>query len=145
MGRINSKQMGLLCHLRKFQDPIQFASFSIYSSNKSESIFLPVVTRKNKNGTSPVTGSGKGNRSGNSWYLLPAISFTQRENGKLCPVIDLAILMYVRKQPFKMETTKSVRKLILIKDWAVSIYQTNAYYTPPHNSGGVLWFHIGCP
>ena len=112
--------MGTLYHLRRFQDPIQFASSSIYSPDKSESIFLPVVTRRNKDGTSPVTDSEKCNRSGNSRFLLPAISFTQRENGKLRPVKDLSILIYRRKQPFKMETTKSVCKSILVKDWAVN-------------------------
>ena len=97
--RIKSKQMGPLCHSRRFQDPIQFPFSSIYSSDKSESIFLPVLMRRNKNGTSPLRGSGKGNRSGNSWFLLPAMSFTQERTK--CPLIDLSILIYIRKQPFK--------------------------------------------
>ena len=86
--------MGPLYHLRRFQDPIQFASSSIYSSNKYESIFLPVVTRRNKNGTSPVTGSGKGNRSWNLRFLLPAVSFIQREDGKLHPNRSLHFNLY---------------------------------------------------
>ena len=77
VGRINSKQMGPLYHPRKFQDPIQLVSPTIYSSDKSESVFLPLIMRRNIV-TSPATGSGKGTRSGNSRFLLLAIFCTQR-------------------------------------------------------------------
>ena len=51
-----------------------------------------------------------------------------KKNGKLRPVIDLSLLnQYIRKQPFKMETVKSVRQSILVNDWAVSIDLTDAY------------------
>ena len=50
----------------------------------------------------------------------------------LRPVIDLSILnQYIRKQPFKMETVKSVRQLILANDWAVSLDLTDAYLHVP--------------
>ena len=26
-----------------------------------------------------------------------------------------------------------------------SLFETISYYTPPNDSGGVLWFHVGCP
>ena len=26
-----------------------------------------------------------------------------------------------------------------------STYSEDDFYTPPHNSGGVLWFHVGRP
>ena len=59
-------------------------------------------------------------------FLVP------RKDGKLCLVIVLSILnQYVRKQPFKMETFKSVRQSIFINDWAVSIDLTNAYLRVP--------------
>ena len=51
MGRINSKQMSPLYRPKRFQDTIQFNSPFSYSSDKSESIFLPVIKRRN-NGTS---------------------------------------------------------------------------------------------
>ena len=52
-----------------------------------------------------------------SWlFLVP------KKNGKLHPVIDLSLLnQYIKKQPLKIETDKSVRQSILISDWAVSI------------------------
>ena len=28
---------------------------------------------------------------------------------------------------------------------AVRLVETAIFYTPPHNSGGVLWFHVGRP
>ena len=55
-----------------------FDSPTFYSSDKSESIFLPVITRRD-NGTSPETGSGKGTRSWNSQFLFPAISCPEKE------------------------------------------------------------------
>ena len=70
-------------------------------------------------------------------FLVP------KKNGKLCPVIDLSILnQYIRKQPFKMETVKSVGQSILINDWAVSISLTDAYlHVPIHpQSRKYLWF-----
>ena len=55
-------------------------------------------------------------------FLVP------KKNGKLRPVIDLSILnQYIRKQPFKMETFKSVRQWILVSDLAVSIDLMDAY------------------
>ena len=54
-------------------------------------------------------------------FLVP------KKNGKLSPVIDLSLQnLYIRKQPFKMETVKSVRQAILVNDWAVSIDLTDA-------------------
>ena len=44
-------------------------------------------------------------------FLVP------KKNGKLRPVIDLSLLnQYIKKQPFKMETVKSVRQSILVND-----------------------------
>ena len=79
---------------------------------------------RRNNGTSPVTGSGKRTGSGNSQFLFPAISCPQKEH----PVIDLSLLnLYMKKQPFKIETVKSVQHSILVNDWAVSIDLTDAY------------------
>ena len=51
-----------------------------------------------------------------------------KKNGKLGLVLDLSLLnLYIKKQPFKMETVKSVWQLILGNDWAVSIDLTDAY------------------
>ena len=62
-----------------------------------------------------------------SWlFLVP------KKNGKLSPMIDLSTLnLYIRSQPFKMETTKSVGQSILVNDWAVSIDMTDAYLHVP--------------
>ena len=66
-------------------------------------------------------GSGKGTRSGNSRFLFWDIPCTKKERN-LRPVVDLSLLnRYIKKQPFKMETIKSVRHSIVNNDWAVSI------------------------
>ena len=132
MGRVNRQQMGPHYRSKRFQDTIQISSSTFRSSDKSELIFLPIITRRDRR-TSPKTGSGKGTRSGtpniyNRLFLIP------KKNGKFCPVIDLSILnQYIRKQPFKMETVKSVRQLILVNDWAVSVDLTDAYLHVPIN------------
>ena len=82
MGRINTQQMGPHYHSRWFQDTIQVNSPSFVSSDKSESIFLLVITRRN-NGTSPEMSSGKGTRSRNSWFLFRAISCTEKERNAI--------------------------------------------------------------
>ena len=62
-----------------------------------------------------------------SWLLL-----VPKKNGKLRPVLDLSIPnQHIRKQPFKMETVKSVRQSILVNDWALSIDLKDAYLHVP--------------
>ena len=78
MGRNNKQQMCPLYRSRRFQDTIHVNSHSLVSSDKSESIFLPVTTRRDF-GTSPETGSGKGTRSGNSRFVFPVISCSKKE------------------------------------------------------------------
>ena len=117
--------MNLLYHLKRFQDTVQINSPSVVSSDKSESIFLP-VTGTRGHGSSPERGSGKGTGFYSRLFLIP------KKNGKLHPVIDLSLLnQYIRKQPFKMETVKSVCQSILPHDWTVSIDLTDAYLHVP--------------
>ena len=72
-------------------------------------------------------GSGKSTTSGNSRFLF----LVPKKNRKLWPVIDLSLLnQYIRKQPFKMETVKSVRQSILVNDWTVSIDLTDVPIHP---------------
>ena len=78
MGRFNMQQLGPLYRSRQFQDTIQINFLSFISSNKSVSIFLPVITRRNCR-TSPKTGSGKGTKSGKSRFLFLAISCPKKE------------------------------------------------------------------
>ena len=55
-------------------------------------------------------------------FLVP------KKNGKLHLVIDLSLLnQYIKKQPFKMETVKSVQQSVLVNNWAVSIDLIDAY------------------
>ena len=63
--------MGPLYCPKRVQDPIQVSSSLIDCSDKFESIFLPVVTRRNR--------SGKGSESGKSRFLFLAIPGTQKE------------------------------------------------------------------
>ena len=136
--------MGPFYHSKRFQDSIQVSSSSFGSSNKSESIFLPVVTRRDHR-TSQETGSGKGTGSGNS-RLFSLLFLLPKKSGKLRPVIDLSLLnQYINKQPFMMETVKSVSQSIIVNDWAVSIDLMDAYlHIPIHPiSRKYLWFVYG--
>ena len=76
--RIDRQQVGPLYRLKQVQDPIQVSSSLIGHSDKSESIFLPVIARRNR-GASQEMGSGKGSESGNSRFLFPAIPSAQKE------------------------------------------------------------------
>ena len=122
--------MGPLYRPKRFQDSMQ-VNFSYGSSDKSEPIFLPITMRRDRR-TSQETGSGKGTESGNS-QLLFRLFLKPKKNGKLRPVIDLSLLnqYIINKQPFKMETVKSVRQSIMVNDWAFSIDLTDAYLHVP--------------
>ena len=78
MGRINTQQTGPLYRSRQFQDTIQINSPSFVISSKSESVFLPIIMRRDFT-TSPEMGSGKGTRYRNSRFLLPTISCREKE------------------------------------------------------------------
>ena len=70
---------GRLAHfVEQWEDPIQVSSSLIGCFKKSESIFLPIIVRRNR-GASQETGSWKGSESVNSWFLFPAIPSTQKE------------------------------------------------------------------
>ena len=68
----------VLYRLKRVQDPIQVSSSPIGSSDKSESVFLPVLARRDRK-ASQETGSGKGTESGNSRLLFPAIPSAKKE------------------------------------------------------------------
>ena len=126
MEKNDKQQMGPLSRSKRFQDTIQVNSSAIVTSDKIESIFFTVTSRRDQD-SSPETGSGKGTRSGNSRLLFPTIpdySLYQKKNGKLRLVIDISLLnLYIKKQPFKMETVKSVKRSIV-------------------NNRCLLWWHI---
>ena len=77
-GRTDRQQVGPLYRPKRIQDPIQISSALISRSDKFESVFLPVIARRNR-GASQETGSGKGLESGNSRFLFPAIPSTPKE------------------------------------------------------------------
>ena len=78
MGRADRQQVGPLYRPKRVQDPIQISSYLIGCSEKYESIFLPVIARRNR-GASQETGSGKSSESGDSRFLFLAISSAQKE------------------------------------------------------------------
>ena len=78
MGRADRQQVGPLYHLKWVKDPIQISSSLIGCSDKFESVFLPVIERRNR-GASQEMGSGKGLESGNSRFFFPPIPSTQKE------------------------------------------------------------------
>ena len=126
VGRINTQQMGPLYRSTRIQDTIQGYSPSFIISDKSESIFLPVTARRDRR-TFPEMGSEKGTRSGTP-HFYSRLFLVPKKNGKLRPVIDLSLLnQYIMKQPFKMETVKSVHEAILVHDWTISIDLTDVY------------------
>ena len=78
MGKIDRQQVGPLYRPKRVQDPIQVSSSPISCSDISESIFLPVIVRRDCR-TSQETGSGKGTESRNSQFLFPAIPSAKKE------------------------------------------------------------------
>ena len=117
MGKIDRQQVGPLCRPKRVQNPIQVSSSLIGCSDKAESIFLPIIARRNRR-ASQETGSGKGSESGNSRFYSQ-LFLVPKKNGKLRPVIDLSLLnQYINKHHFKMETVKSVRQSIMANNWA---------------------------
>ena len=70
--------MGPLYRPKWVQDPIQISSSPVRCSDKAESIFLPVIARRNRR-ASQETGSGKGSESRNSRFLFPDIPSTEKE------------------------------------------------------------------
>ena len=130
MGRINRQQVGPLYRPKRVQDPIKVSSTPIGCSDKSESMFLPVIARRDHR-TSQETGSGKDSESGNSRFLFLAIP-SAKKTRKVTPVIYISLLnQYINKQHFKLETVKSVRQSIMANDWAVSIDLTDGYLHVP--------------
>ena len=92
----------------------------------SESIFLPVITRRDS-GTSPETGNGKGTRSGNSRFLYPVISCLEKER-KVTSSNRFFSAKTVHKETTIQDGDRqvSIRQSILVNDWAVSIDLTDA-------------------
>ena len=130
MERISTQQMDPHYSLRWFQDTIQVNSPSFVSSNKSESIFLTVIMRRNS-GTFPETGSGKSTRCGNSQFLFSAISCPEKERK-----VTTGNRSFYAKSEHKETTIQDgdsqvSTTTILVKDWAVSIDLTDAYLHVP--------------
>ena len=124
------EQWGKLTHNKG--SSLSFKTVSGYHSGQLPHFrqFFLVIMRRDC-GTSPETGSGKGTRFGNSQFLFPGISCPEKE-WKVTSGLDLPLLnQYIRKQPFKMETVKSVQQSILVNDWTVSIDLTDAYLHVP--------------
>ena len=130
MGKINTKQMGPpYCkdgfrilfnstpHLSTVPTSLSQSSSLLLREEITELLQKPAVERVQDLGI----------RVFHSWlFLVP------KKNGKLHPEIDLSLLNhYIKKQPFKMETIKSVRQSILVNNRAVSIDLTDAYLHVP--------------
>ena len=124
MGRIYRQQVGPLYCPKRVQDPIQVSSSPIGCSDKAESIFLPVIARRNRRASQEM-GSGKGSESGNSLFIFPTIPSTEKE-WKVTTSNRPFLTKSVHKHHFKMETFKSVRPSIMANNWAVSIHLTDA-------------------
>ena len=102
-GRIDRQQEGALYRPKRVQDPIQVSTSPIGCSDKSKSIFLPVIARRDCK-TSQETGSGKSTESGIPRFLFPAIPSAQKER-KVTPSNRSFLTKSVyNKQHFKMET-----------------------------------------
>ena len=102
--------MGPFYRSKPFQDSIQVNSSSFGSSDKSESTFLPIVTRRDCK-TSQETGSGKGTGSGNSWLLFSAI-FSAKKEGKVTPNNRSFFTKSIYKQTAFHDGDSQVRKTI---------------------------------
>ena len=83
--------------------------------------------------TSSEMGSGKSTRFRNSRFLFPVIPCTKKRRKVTSSNRSFTLNQYIMKQPFKMETVKSVPQAILIHDWTVSIDLTDTnLHVPIH-------------
>ena len=124
MGKIDRQQVGPLYRPKRVQDPIQVSSSPIGCSDISESIFLPVIARRDCT-TSQEMGSGKGTESWNSWFLFPAIPSAKTER-KVMPSNRSFLTKSVYEQTAFQDGDSQVSKT-MANDWAVSIDLTDAY------------------
>ena len=84
----------------------------------------------------PCGGDGQqgGPRTGPATIsrLLQQPLFGAKMSGGLRPVINLKPLnLFIKKEKFKMETTRSIRKALSLGDWATSIDLKDAYFHIP--------------
>ena len=54
-------------------------------------------------------------------------------------VTELETKVVVLKATAKFKCTQQCHNELYVHKW-----HGDPFYTPPHNSGGVLWFHVGC-
>ena len=100
------------------------------SSSKTESIFLPVIARRNRRASQEM-GSGRFRNPGTPRFYS-RLFLVPKKNGRLRPVIDPSLLnQYINEHHFKVETVHSVRQSIRANDLAVSIDLTDAYLHVP--------------
>ena len=90
-----------------FRIPFRSNPPSFVSSDKSESIFLPATGTRDKDLLQKRAVERVQDPGTPGFYSR--LFLVPKKNGKLRPVIDLSLLnQYKRKQPFKMETVKSI-------------------------------------
>ena len=102
----DNKWVDPLYRPKRVQDPIQVSSSPIGCSDKAESIFLPVIARRNRR--TQETGSGKGSESGNSQFLFPAIPSTEKER----KITSTFLTKSVHKQTSFQDGDSQVNKTI---------------------------------
>ena len=112
MGKINKQQMGPIVR-NGFRIPFRLIPpLSSVPIKLSQSSFMllreEIGNLLQKQAVERVQDLGTP-----GFYSL--LFHVQKKNGKFSPVIDFSILnQYIKKQPFKMETVKSVRQSILV-------------------------------
>ena len=135
MRRVNKQQMGPLYHSKRFQDTIQVNPSSFSSSGKSESVFLPVTTRRDRR-TSPETGSGKGTRSGNSRFLFLAISHPKKE-WKVTSGNRSVYTKSIHKETTFQDGDSQVSKTINIGQWLGCLHRPDGCVSSCPNSSTI--------
>ena len=56
---------------------------------------------------------------------------------------DISIF-WMKKAPYLLLWLLIVLIVFVPVDFLLQLYYYEAFYTPPYNSGGVLWYHVGC-
>ena len=130
MGKIDRQQMGPLYCSRRFQDAIQVESSLIVSSNKAESIFLTVTSRRDRHPT-PEMGSGKGTKSGNSRFLFRDILCTKKERTVTSSHRPFFAEPTHKEAVIQDGDSQDSKTFDCEQDWAVSINLTDAYLHIP--------------
>ena len=113
MGRIDRQQVGPLYRPKRVQDPFQVSSSPIGRSDKSESIFLPVIWLLREEIAELLKQwDVESVRNPGTQDFYTRLFLVPKKNGKLRPVINIFFAKSVCKQTAFQDGVSQVSKTV---------------------------------